>query len=223
MSTYPWLDHYDPGIPVSLEPYPDRTLLEYLSDTARQWPDRPALLFKGAKVTYGQLERLSDRFAAALAELGVRPGDRVALCLPNCPQFLIAEIGAWKAGAIACPFNPTYSDREMEAALTATGAQTLVVLNRFYEKLKAIQPRTSIKRVVATNVKEYLPLLLRIAYTLLKEKKEGDRITLRDGDVRLTDLLRRHRSSRRPPAACRCTRTSATPPVRRPRKWPIRW
>jgi long-chain acyl-CoA synthetase len=198
MDTHPWLEHYDADVPATLEPYPERSLLDYLSDTARQWPDRPALLFKGATVTYAQLERLSDSFAAALVGLGVRPGDRVALCLPNCPQFLITEIGAWKAGAIACPFNPTYSDREMEAALTATGAETLVVLNRFYEKLKAIEPRTSVKRVIATNIKEYLPATLRIAYTLLKEKAEGDRITVRDGDVCLSDVLKEQRKAKRP-------------------------
>jgi long-chain acyl-CoA synthetase len=130
--------------------------------------------------------------------LGVKPGDRVALCLPNCPQFLIAELGAWKAGAIACPFNPTYSGREMEEALRATGAETVVVLNRTYEQIKEIQPRTSVRRVIATNIKEYLPFRLRVAYTLLKEKKEGDRITLRDGDERFGGLLARHRRSPRP-------------------------
>jgi long-chain acyl-CoA synthetase len=198
MAPYPWLEHYDAGVPATLQPYPEHSLLDYLAQTAGQSPDRPMLLFKGATVTYGALERLSDSFAAALAELGVAPGDRVALCLPNCPQFLITEFGAWKAGAIVCPFNPTYSDREMEAALTTTGAETLVVLNRFYEKLKAIQPRTAVKRLIATNIKEYLPATLRVAYTLLREKKEGDRIAVRDGDVCLSDLLKRHRKSGRP-------------------------
>jgi long-chain acyl-CoA synthetase len=198
MSTFPWLEHYDAGVPATLQPYPERTLLDYLSETARQYGGRPALLFKGATVTYARLERLSDSFAAALVELGVRPGDRVALCLPNSPQFLVTEIGAWKAGAVVCPFNPTYTDREMEDAMNATGAETLVVLNRFYDRLKEIQPRTSVKRLIATNIKEYLPAMLRIAYTLLKEKKEGDRITLREGDVRLGTLLRRHRRSKRP-------------------------
>ena len=198
MAPYPWLEHYDADVPATLEPYPDRALLDYLGDTARQWPDRPVLLFKGATVSYAQLERLSDSFAAALVDLGLRPGDRLALCLPNCPQFLITEIGAWKAGAIACPFNPTYTDREMEAALTATGAETLVVLNRFYDKLKAIQPRTSVKRVIATSIKEYLPATLRIAYTLLKEKQDGERITVRGGDVCLSDLLKAHRKAKRP-------------------------
>ncbi|MBC7771252.1 MAG: AMP-binding protein, partial [Pyrinomonadaceae bacterium] len=193
-----WLQGYDEGVPTTLEPYPDRTLLDYLSEAARNWPDRPALLFKGSKITYGRLETESDSLAAALVAIGVKPDDRVALCLPNCPQFLIAEFAAWKAGAIACPFNPTYTDREMGEALRATGAETLVVLNRFYNKVKGIQNSTSLKRIVATNIKEYLPPLLRIAYTFLKEEKEGDRIAVRSGDYRFTDLLRSFKRALRP-------------------------
>jgi len=198
MTAPKWLQGYDEGVPPSLEPYPERTLLDYLSESARDWPDRPALLFKGSTITYGRLERESDSLAAAFIEIGVKRGDRVALCLPNCPQFMIAEFAAWKAGAIVCPFNPTYTEREIVEALRATGAETLVVLNRFYDKVKAIQPSTSLKRVVATGIKEYLPPLLSIAYTLLKEKKEGERISVRKGDYRLSDLLWGFRRRRRP-------------------------
>jgi len=188
MTSFIWHARYDAGIPTTLEPYPERTLLDYLSESARHWPRRPALLFKGATLSYEQLERLSDAFSAALVKLGVAKGDRVALCLPNCPQFIIAELGAWKAGAIACPFNPMYSEHEMEEALNATGAETIVVLNRTYAQVKALQSRTAVKRVIATNIKEYLPLRLRIGYTLLREKKEGDRIDLLDGDLRFSRL-----------------------------------
>jgi long-chain acyl-CoA synthetase len=196
--TRPWLAHYDAGVPTTLAPYPERTLLDYLTETARAHGDRPALLFKGATITYARLERESDAFAAALAAQGVRRGDRVAICLPNCPQFLVAELGAWKIGAIACPFNPTYSEREMQDALVTTGATTLVVLNRFYEKLRHIRASTSVQRIIVTNIKEYLPFLLSVAFTLFKEKKEGDRITLASGDRRLTDLLREFRGKPRP-------------------------
>jgi len=199
MTAASWIRGYDEGVPGTLEPYPERTLLDYLSEAARNWPDRPALLFKGSRVTYRQLEDQSDSLSSALAANGVKRGDRVALCLPNCPQFVIAEFAAWKAGAIVCPFNPTYSEREMGEALRATGAETVVVLNRFYERVKAIQPGTSVKRVVATNIKEYLPPLLRVAYTLFKEKGEGDRIRLRDGDLRFAALLARFRFAARPP------------------------
>ena len=81
----------------------------------------PALLFKGSTISYGALDRLSDACAAAFAALGVGRGDRVALLLPNCPQFFIAEFGAWKIGAIVAPLNPTYTEREIEAAAARPG------------------------------------------------------------------------------------------------------
>ena len=193
-----WLANYDEGVPTSLHPYPDRTLIDYLRDSATKWPDKPALLFKGATVSYGRLNTDSDAFAVALVSMGVKAGDRVAICLPNCPQFMIAEYGAWKVGAIACPFNPLYSEREMEDALQATGAETVIVLNRFYEKVKSIQSRTSLKRVIATGIKEYLPWQLRFGYTLLKESKEGERIRLAVGDLRFQNLIGRNRRATAP-------------------------
>jgi long-chain acyl-CoA synthetase len=194
----PWIAHYDPDVPPTLEPYPERTLLDYLSESARTHPGSPALLFKGHRVSYAELEAQSDALAAALVASGVGRGDRVALCLPNCPQFLIGEFGAWKAGAIACPLNPTYTERELQEALSASGAETVVVLNRYYDKLKGMQSRTSLKRLIATGIKEYLPFALRMGYTLLKEKEEGEHITLRDGDERFADLIARHRAAGRP-------------------------
>ena len=198
MTEFRWLAHYDAGVPHSLEPYADRTLLDYLRDASAKWPDKPALLFKGATISYRKLDRESDAFAAALHAMGVKAGDRVAICLPNCPQFVLAEFGAWKIGAIASPFNPTYTERETQDALQATGAETIVVLNRFYEKIKSIQAQTAVKRVIASGIKDYLPWQLRVGYTLLKEGKEGERINLRDGDVRLAHLVRRYLFARVP-------------------------
>ena len=201
MTAPKWLANYDDGVPSTLEPYPNRSLTEYLREGASRWPDRPALLFKGSTITYRKLEDESNALGAALSEMGVRRGDRVAICLPNCPQFLIAEFAAWKVGAIVSPFNPTYSEREMEEALRTTGAETVIVLNRFYGKVKSVQSRTSVKRIVATNIKEYLPWLLRFAYTLFKEKKEGDRIRVAGDDFRFARLLRRYRRSAPPSSA----------------------
>ena len=196
--SHPWLLHYDAGVPKTLAPYPDRTLLDYLADSARAFGDKPILSMKGRVVSYAELEQSTNAFAAALAALGVKRGDRVALCLPNCPQFFIAEIGAWKIGAIACPFNPTYTEREMEDALATTGAKTLVVLNRFYPKIKQFQHATQVERIIATNIKEYLPFLLSVGYTFLKEKKDGERIKIAAGDYRMSDLLRKYRRAARP-------------------------
>jgi long-chain acyl-CoA synthetase len=192
-----WRRNYDEGVPRTLAPYPDLTLLDYLRQNAAQWPGRPALFFKGATTTYDELERASDRFASGLIALGTERGDRVAIALPNIPQFIIAEIGIWKAGAIACPLNPTYTDRELEDAFNATGARTAVVLNRFYEKVKAVQPRTQLERIIATGIKDYLPLTKRVAYTFLREKKDNERIELADGDIRFKSVGRRSREAHR--------------------------
>jgi long-chain acyl-CoA synthetase len=189
----PWLSHYDPGVPPSLAPYPTRTLLDYVSDAARQHPATPAVLFKGATLTYGELEALSDACAAALADLGVRRGDRIALLLPNCPQFLIVEIAAWKLGAIVAPLNPTYTESELEGPLREHGVETIVTLTRFYERVKRVQPRTPLTRVIATNIKEHFPPLLRFLFTVVRERKEGDRIHLAASDHALASLLPAYR------------------------------
>jgi long-chain acyl-CoA synthetase len=191
----PWLAHYDSGVPATLAPYPKRTLLDYVSAAARERADRPALLFKGATLTYGELERLSDACASAFAALGVKRGDRIALLLPNCPQFFIAELGAWKIGAIVAPLNPIYTEHELEGPIAHNGVETIVTLTRFYDRVKRMQPRTPLKRVIATNIKEYFPPLLRVLFTLVREKREGDRIKLAPGDHDLSKLLAAHHGS----------------------------
>jgi long-chain acyl-CoA synthetase len=201
MAAAPWLDHYDTGVPATLAPYPDRTLLDDVAEAVAQRPDAPAVLFKGRTISYGELDRASDAFAAALVGLGVAEGDRVALLLPNCPQFLICELGAWKAGAILVPLNPIYTEQELEGALARTGAETIVVLTPFYGRVKAVQPRTVVARVIATNIKEYLPPVLRVLFTLAKERKDGHRISLREGDLWLGELLAGHAGRPRPAVA----------------------
>ena len=196
MESFPWLSHYDDGVPATLKPYPERTLLDYLADSVRERPAHPILVFKGRALSYADLGGLSDAFAGALRELGVGRGARVALCLPNCPQFLIAQYGAWKVGAIVCPFNPTYTGREMVDALTASGAETVVVLNRFYGQLKSIQSQTSLRRIIATGIKEYLPAHLRLLYGVLKEKEQGERVTLAPDDLHFDNLLAAHRNTK---------------------------
>jgi long-chain acyl-CoA synthetase len=201
MATTPWLARYDADVRPSLAPYPRKTLIDYLDGLARDHASSPALLFKGATVTYRQLDAASSACAAALAGLGVRPGDRVALLLPNCPQFLVAQFGIWKCGAIAVPLNPTYAEREIEQALAAAGAGVVFVLTPFYARVKRVQPRTAVRVVVPTSIKEYLPPVLRLLFTLFKEKKDGHRITAEPGDPWLQELLEAHRGAARPAVA----------------------
>src|SRR5438552_18423626 len=147
----PWLAHYDRGVPASLAPYPSRTLLDYVADFARTRPDTRAVIFKGRDLSYRDLESQSDALAVALAEIGVREGDRVGLLLPNCPQFVIAELAAWKLGAIVAPLNPIYPEHELEAPIAENGIDTIVTLTRFYERVKRVQRRVPICRVIRTE------------------------------------------------------------------------
>jgi len=189
---FAWVKNYEKEVPHSLKPYPERTLLDVVSDTARQRPNHTSLIFKGRRLSYRELEKLSDAFANALVAQGIKKGDRVALLLPNSPQSVIAQLGVWKAGGIAAPINPLYTEHELERLLDECGAEIAVVLTRFYNKIKSFQRRTALKRVIATNIKEYLPPFLRFLFTLFRERKEGYRVRIQPKDLWLNDLLRQY-------------------------------
>ncbi|MEX2180694.1 MAG: AMP-binding protein [Gemmatimonadaceae bacterium] len=201
MSYYPWFKHYDPGVPRTIGVYPEGTLLDAVDAGIRQRPDATAFLFKGRAMSLRELGEASDAFAVALAAMGVKRGDRVACILPNCPQFFIGELAAWKLGAVWVPLNPIYTDEELVGPLITTGATVMLTLSAFYERVKSVQPRTSVRRVVLTNIKEWFPRLLRLIFTLAVERKSGHRATARDADVWLPALLKRHAGER--PAAAR--------------------
>ena len=194
----PWLTHYDPGVPRVIGSYPDETLVDFVAGHARSRPDAVAATFKKTRLTFAQLDQLSDALGAALARDGVKKGDRVGLVLPNAPQFLIAECAAWKLGAIIAPQNPLYTERELEDSFRTSRPEIVVTLTPFYERVKQVQEKLGFSRVVATSIKEYLPPLLRVPFTWLKENKEGHRIGLHTGDVRLETLVAQGRKMPKP-------------------------
>ena len=174
----PWVAHYEPGVPPTLE-YPAVTLHGLLEQTAERYPERLATIFLGAKLPYRALNEAANRFAHALLNLGLKQGERVALMLPNCPQFLIAFYGALKAGAVVVAMNPLYTPRELEYQLNDSEAETLVTLSKFYPTVEAVRHKTALQQVIVTNIKEYLPMARRTLFTLFKERKEGHRVSLR--------------------------------------------
>ncbi|NTU58581.1 MAG: long-chain fatty acid--CoA ligase [Chlorobiaceae bacterium] len=192
MTERPWHRHYDKGVPCSLKPYPEKTLIDVLRDASTKNADRPALLFKGASISYGELERQSTAFAAALVSIGVRKGDRVAVLLPNSPQMIIAEFGIWKAGAIVVPLNPLYTEHELEHAINECGAETAIVLTLFYNKVNGLRSRTPLKRIITSNIKEYFPPITRILFSVFKEAKMGYRVSVVNGDLTMQDLIAAH-------------------------------
>jgi len=192
----PWLEHYDAGVPASLTPYGAGTLVDYLDRHAAERPSAPALIFKGRTLSWQQLAALSDSCAVALASLGVARGDRVALLLPNCPQFAIVQFALWKLGAVVVALNPIYTEHELVPPLVNTRARIVVALSKFYDRVKAAQPSTGVELVIATSIKDFLPPLMALLFTIFKEKKEGHRISLASGDRSLKDLLSRHEGQR---------------------------
>ncbi len=198
MEHRPWFKHYDKGVPHSLAPYPEHPLHTFLENSARDFPNHTAVLFKGHRVTYRELNEATDRLAAALAALGVKKGDRVVIFMPNSAQFVISYYAILKAGGIVVATNPLYSPREMEHQFNDCGAEIALVMSNFYNRVKEVQPKTPLKRLIVTNIKEYLPPVLRLLFTLAKEKKDGHRVELRDGDLWFQDLLRQYTPDQRP-------------------------
>ncbi len=197
----PWLAHYEKEVPHHLE-YPRIPLYQLLDASASKYPDQVALnlilrylgpIKLGATLTYRQLLDQVNRFAAALAALGVRKGDRVALMLPNLPQFVIGFYGALKAGAVVVNTNPTYTPREIEHQFSDAGAETVLLLSGFYSKLKEVQANTQVKRVIITDVSDYVPPPFNV---LVKSnlKKQGLMVEVPEGNgvYYLRKLLDQH-------------------------------
>jgi long-chain acyl-CoA synthetase len=178
----PWLKHYDPGVPATID-YPQITLHQLLEETVQRFPNHTVIIFPGVlgdayRLSYQELSRQANQLANALIDLGVKKGDRVALLMPNCPQFVISYYAILKAGGIVVATNPLYSPREMEFQLKDCGAETIIVLSLFYRTVAALKERTSLRNIVVTNIKEYLPPVTRLLFTLLREKKEGHRVDI---------------------------------------------
>ncbi len=170
----PWFRFYEPGVPRTLE-YPQIAVSQFLDESASRFPRNVALVFFGAELTYERLRDLADRFAAGIVRLGVKPGDRVSLHLPNCPQFLIAYYGALKAGAVVVPFNPLYVEREIEYQLIDSGTDVAVTLDLVYPRIAAVRKRTRLREIVVTSIHEFFPPLLRLLYPL-KARREGQHV-----------------------------------------------
>ncbi len=188
-----WYKSYDPGVPHDLE-LPPKTLPRFLEEAAAEYPNNIAVQFMSGRLTFNELNNEVDSFARMLAGKGLKPGTRVALHMPNCPQYLIAFYGTLRAGCIVTPCNPLYVERELIHQLNDSGAEAIVTLSRFYPLVRDVQDKTKLRLVIATSIKDYLGSLLKILYTLLKEKKEGDRVTLAPGHFWLRDLLKQYRS-----------------------------
>ena len=184
----PWIKFYEPGVPKSII-YPTGNLSDLLDKAAAEFGDKAALTFYAdpklppSRMTYRAFRDAVLRLATGLWQLGIRKGDRVAIMLPNCPQFPITFYALLRIGAIAVNTNPLYVSREMKEQFNDAGAETVVLLNLFFPRLREIHSSTKIKRIIVVDVAETLGFPWRNIVHLV-QKKHGEYVEVKpESDV----------------------------------------
>ena len=153
----PWLSLYPEGTPSDLE-ISDKTAIDIFEDTASKQPQAPAIHYFDSTITYGELNSLAESLAAALSDLGLGKGDRIALNLQNIPQFPISQYAAWKLGAIVVPLNPMYKEKELEYYLNDSRAKIVVAMEATtYEPVKNAAAKAPVEQVITTSEIDFLP------------------------------------------------------------------
>lgn len=155
-----WHKSYTKEVPPVIEPE-RTTMAEALRRTAGRFPDRTAFIYLGRKISFRELETLVNRFTRALAALGVRAGDKVAMLLPNIPQHVIANHACYRLGAIAVMNDPLCSERELETQLNESDARLLITLDLLMPRALKIQAATKIKTIIPCHINDYLPFPTR--------------------------------------------------------------
>lgn len=189
MQDYPWFKNYDPGVPHTLQPYPDITVLNVLADSLEQRPEHPLAIFKGREVSLREVEEHSNALATALIASGVKKGDRVICLFLNCPQSFIAFFAIWKAGGIVVPLNPFYTPFELERSINDVEAEVAIAGSTYYEAVKSFQSHTKLRLIIASDLD---------AYAKSPIEKESDSVKVGKEDLWWSDLIKKYKGAPRP-------------------------
>ena len=193
----PWLQHYPAGVPAELPPFPYSSLAELLDEAFAKHGDAPAFHFMGTTLSYRELDETSRRFAAYLQSLGLKPKDRVALMMPNVPQYPVAVAGVLRAGMVVVNTNPLYTPRELAHQLKDSGAKALVILENMAKTYEACSAEVKVEHVVLASLGDMLPTVKGFIVNLMvrKIKKLVPAFAL-PGAVRFADAMKAGRSVR---------------------------
>jgi long-chain acyl-CoA synthetase len=186
----PWYKSYPEGVSPSVK-YKEMTVSDALSRSAGDFPDKNALIFLGSRMSYGKLEELVNRFSNALLALGVRPGDRVAMLMPNMPQIVIASYAAWRIGAVVVMNNPLYTNDELMHQMNDAGASVLVTLDLLAPRMIELKPKTGIRTIIVTHIRDYLPFPKKQLLPVLARDKHR-KIPPREGVHEWSGLIGRY-------------------------------
>jgi long-chain acyl-CoA synthetase len=185
-----WVGSYAEGVPESVN-FRDITLHEGLTRSAAQFPDRPALIFFGKSINYRDLNLMVSAFASALKDMGVKPGDKVALLLPNLVQMAVGVLAVLRLGAIAVPNNPLYTDRELEHQFNDSGSQLLICWDTLVPRMIDLRGKTAIKQIISCHLRDYLPFPLKQLFPFVKRELHLKTPSAKDV-YEFTDLLKGH-------------------------------
>ena len=191
----PWITHYPDGVPKEIDA-PEISVQQLFDQMADKYSKKVALIFYGKKIHYQELKEASDRFAAALADLGVSKGDTIALYLLNCPQYVISYFAALKAGAKITPISPVYTSKEVKHQLQDSGAKTVICEDLLYDNIA--NAGVELDNIILSNISDYLPKLKKLfGRTALSKAYQGHsaptpQMIKQDGLHIFGDLLKKY-------------------------------
>jgi long-chain acyl-CoA synthetase len=208
MNARPWLTAYPEGVPADIDPSQYHSLVQLVEESFQKFAARPAYVFMGKEVTYGEIDSLSRAFAAYLQGLGLVKGDRVAIMMPNVPQYPVAVAAILRAGFVVVNVNPLYTPRELEHQLKDSGSKAIVIIENFASTLQQCIAQTPVRHVVLATMGDMLGGLkgALVNYVVRKVKKmvpaydlpgavrfkeaiaRGERGTLRKPEIRPDDV-----------------------------------
>lgn len=166
-----WVNAYEPGVPEIID-FEAVSIPGYLERSARDFPEKTALVFEGYKITFVELNDMVDTFAGVLRRLGVKKGDSVSILLPNLIPCVVAYYAILKTGAVAVMNNPLYSDRELLHQFNDSGSIMVVTLDLLVERMKALRAKTKIKNIIYASIGDYLPFAKRLLFPLVAKKRK---------------------------------------------------
>ena len=163
-----WHKSYAPGVPKTLN-YEKITVSEALSRTAKNFPEHTALNYMGKRINYRALDGLVNQFARALQDMDVNPGDKVAVCLPNIPQVIIANLAIFRIGAVTVQNNPLYTERELTYQLNDSESKHVITLTLLIPRMQKIKPQTQLQKIIGCHINTYLPFPKKQLFPLVKK------------------------------------------------------
>jgi long-chain acyl-CoA synthetase len=209
-----WLKNYPTGVAQHVNANEYASLVELLDNSFRKYATLTAYKFMGKDYRYALIDELSRAFGAYVQTLGLAPGDRVAVMMPNIPQYPVVVAGILRVGLVVVNVNPLYTPRELEHQLKDSGAKAIIVFEKFAITLQQVLHQVPSKKIVLTSVGDMLGWLKGgiVNLVLRRVKKEVPAFDL-PGAVRFNDAIAQGRRATFQPAKVGCCSTPAAPPA----------